>query len=260
MRRWYGPELTFGSELSKRRGEFAILKYARNGSPLVTQWAPDGDALLGSYSFVDSQLGVLRATGYQPRVAGMIWVQGTGDASSLGVAESYADNLESLVDGIRDRYESPQMQFLFSQAHHGMDRPFVEALRARQREYASRDAHSVLIDIDDLVLKSDSVHYTSETQQELGFRFANAVIPEPYSAAFLSFLALVVALRGSRKRKSLIEAQRIAFFFLRILQETIHLVSRLGMTHSRLFSISDRAAAPQGLRVRSSTRFLGGGF
>lgn len=192
IRRWYGSELTFGSSLANRPGgNNAILKFARNGSPLGTKWHQEGEDLLGFYDFVDDHLEQLGNLGFEPRVVGMLWVQGTGDAFSQTLAGRYADNLTTMVSGIRDRYESPQMQFLFSQAHANMARNFVETVRQQQQEYAAGDPNSVLVNIDDLALSSDSVHYTSATQQALGFRFAAVAVPEPHLSSLIFFLISV---------------------------------------------------------------------
>ena len=204
VRRWFGPELTFGAALAKEDGNHAILKFARNGSPLVTKWAPDGEDLLGFYDHVDGGLQELRDAGWDPTVVGMIWVQGTGDATSLSAATNYGDNLTVMVDGIRDRYAAPNMRFVFNQLHaDATPLLYRDILRAGQAAFAASDANARMINVDDLTLKSDNFHYTPAATQAMGFRLAAAAIPEPANAIMIAAMGIAVVLRRrSSERQS----------------------------------------------------------
>ena len=199
IRRWFGPELTFGAALAAEPGNHAILKYARNGSPLITKWAPDGTALLGFYDHVDGGLRDLRDAGWDPRIAGMIWVQGTGDSYQLGPAEQYGENLTVLVDGIRERFALPEMKFVFNQLHAGAT-PLIYRSEVRQGQaaFAAADPNAIMVSVDDLPLKSDNFHLSSEALQTLGYRLAAAAIPEPAGVVTAGLIATVVVTRRRR--------------------------------------------------------------
>lgn len=190
IRRWYGSELTFGSELSQNRSNLAIVKFARSGTPLSTQWTIGSSLRQQFFDFTSSSLDELRLMGHEPRVAGMIWVHGTGDSSTLSAATNYKNDLKQFVDEIRSTFDSPKMQFLYNQVHLGLNRRFVNDLRQSQLEYLSIDPYATMINIDDLTLQSDQVHFTSQTQQILGQRFAAVAVPEISALTSLCLMTL----------------------------------------------------------------------
>ena len=183
IRRWYGAEMTYSFGIDYQADQ-AILKFTRDGTSLHTNWAPTGNSRQAFYNYVDQELAALEAMGHTWRITDMIWIQGEGDAKSAEAAEAYDERLFQFTTEIRSRYSSPTMRFKYNLAHQNLDRGYTSQLRQSQRDYLLLDPYSYMIDIDDLTLKSDSVHWTSETLQTAGFRFA--AIPEPnLSFAFL---------------------------------------------------------------------------
>ncbi|HMP80509.1 MAG TPA: sialate O-acetylesterase [Pirellulaceae bacterium] len=201
IRRWYGPELTFGKLFTEQapQRQLGIIKFARNGTALHSNWSPTGNTRASFYNFVDSSLASLAAQNYTPVIRGMVWVQGEGDANILANAVAYGDRLAEFVDEIRDRYHAPDMMFLFNQAHINLSRPYTAQLRDSQAAFAQAAHRTWMVNIDDLSLKSDWVHFTSETQQQLGYRFASiAAIPEPSTA----WLWIGAGLMGGSARRT----------------------------------------------------------
>lgn len=201
IRRWYGSELTFGAEMTRNTSQLGIIKFARNGTPLQTQWAVGSNLRQQFFDFASASLDELRVMGYEPRVAGMIWVHGTGDTGSLAAATNYKDDLKILVDEVRETFGSPQMQFLYNQVHQDLNRAFVSEIRQSQADYLALDPYATMINIDDLPLQSDQTHFTSFTQQVLGQRFAAVAVPEPSGLACLGLLAIVGGVQRARRQR-----------------------------------------------------------
>ena len=194
VRRWYGQEMTYGHAVADR-GNQAIIKYARSGTSLHTEWAEDGAQRLAAFEFVDSQIAELENLGHTVKVTSMIWNQGEADSGSLINAEVYAENLQNLYDDFRARYNAPNLKIIIPQLHVNLNRGAVQLAREQQQQFVSANRNAWLVDLDDLALGRDRVHYTSLTHQTVGFRMA--AIPEPTSMAWAP-LVLMVCWRRSR--------------------------------------------------------------
>lgn len=218
----FGPEVTFGATLADwtatnhPEDKIAIIKYAKGGSSLHTDWKADGTASATAdgaeykifQSTVTAGLAAFDAdnalSGYSTRIAGIIWVQGESDQ---GDYTRYAANLTTFITDIRANYGA-DLPFYFSalsdnrEANTGTG---FDGLRAAQAQVASSVTGAYLINTDDAayVIGSDGIHFTASGQQALGNAFARSVIasavPEPSSAATLAGLAAGLAFACRRK-------------------------------------------------------------
>lgn len=171
-RRWVGSELTFGdSLLDAGVTNAAIIKYAISGTSLDVDWAPGGDLRTGFYSFVDNSLAELASMGHAYNLAGFVWVQGSGDAQQLERSQNYDENLAQFIGEIEGRY-NPTTTIL-NRYHIDSDRPYVDELRASQRELADGDADVFVVNTDDLGLNNDNIHFQDSTDLEVGRRLAD---------------------------------------------------------------------------------------
>ncbi len=207
IRRWYGTELTFGHGLSQRYApqQLGIIKYGRNGTALYSDWSPSGVTRANFFAFVDKGLDELRGLGFKPNIIGLVWIQGEGDANTLSRATAYGDRLAEFVSTVRAHYNQPKISILFNQAHVQLARAYTPQLRASQAAYAASDPLAFMINIDDLWLKPDRVHFTSETLQVLGYRFSAASqipanIPEPSAGLLLLLATGTCSIRRSTRR------------------------------------------------------------
>ena len=177
---YFGPELSFGYALSTRDAPVAIIKTAANGTNLAEDWdvtpAPGSQGLYDwMMTKVTSSLQQLPAQ-YTPHLAGFVWVQGEGDAAVQMRAASYKANLLAFADKLRTDLGVPDLPFAFNQGHAGMARSFVNILRQQQYE-ASLAPNMHMINVDDLGLRVDQVHFDAYTHLEVGKRFADLFHP-----------------------------------------------------------------------------------
>jgi hypothetical protein len=169
---YFGPELSFAQAMERRLGEpVAIIKVAFNGTTLDWKWKPSRNVLYPI--LVDKVLSALATFPGDYTLSGFLWVQGEGDANLLYEAEAYGDNLQALHAAITEDIGS--MPFLYNQLHVNVARTFPEVVRENQASVQS--ANMWMVNIDDLSLGPDSVHFTTATHLELGRRFADMLLP-----------------------------------------------------------------------------------
>lgn len=178
----YGSELSFGNAMAARiPGKVAILKVAANGTSLATRWMPgqnDSEALYAwMIEKVNSSLDQLRGLGYQPTVAGFVWIQGEGDAGAQDRALAYGANLTTLVSALRTDLGVPNLPVVLNELHADVARVYRNEVRQGQRAAAAADPNMHIVNGDDLGLLSDSVHFLSTTHIEMGRRLADLLAP-----------------------------------------------------------------------------------
>ncbi len=196
----FGPEITFGRDLVDWINQHhpddrvAIIKYAKGGSSLHTDWKPDGTAASdndGPYyqrfqETVSAGLLALKAdpslSGLTPRLAGMLWIQGESDTDGK---YDYAANLNLLITDVRQTYGNIPVfisglslnQTVFTKGSAGARNAF-EQVRAAQKAVVKHSQACAFIDTDsaDFTVRPDGVHFDFAGQQALGHAFSAAAI------------------------------------------------------------------------------------
>ena len=177
--KYFGAELSFGQEMQRRTGSpVAVIKIAASGTSLYGHWLPSANNLYPTMlDKVHSSLDQLVAQGYTPSVSAMMWIQGEGDTLNLSASTAYEHNLLQLVSSIRTDLNVPELPFLYNQAHVRLGRPYTSQLRQSQASAEQAGANMHMINIDDLGLNFDSVHFQGPTHAEVGRRFADVLAP-----------------------------------------------------------------------------------
>jgi hypothetical protein len=205
----FGPEVSFGYTLHKLlpNDQIYLVKLGVNGSDLANSWKPDGTG--GNYNLFKSRVSAaiqdLTKDGKSPTVAGMIWMQGEGDAQNVATANAYAANLENLITHVRSDFNAPDMRFVIGRITTFYDTTPAggnATVRAAEVSVGTKFPNTAWIDTDDLERAYDG-HYGTQGQIDLGIRFANAIVtpePSPLCLAGTGLLA-VTACYCLRKRK-----------------------------------------------------------
>lgn len=197
----FGPEVTLGQRLAPFIEEqpgtaLAILKYAKGGSNLYSDWKAGGDATTtgdGTHyqtlqRVVRDGLAKLRAAfpAATVQLAGMIWVQGESDIDA-GSATSlaYGANLTQFIADARQTF-SPTLPFFFSRISGRQtvystpsdpDYANYLTLRDQQAQVAATVANAWLIDTDSsaITMNTDNLHFATAGQQFIGAAFADKI-------------------------------------------------------------------------------------
>lgn len=173
----FGPELTFAYELQERTGDrVAIIKTSQGASSLSGNWMPaNHDVYDWSIAKVQASLADLTAAGYEPNLAGLLWIQGEADASSVGWG-TYAENLATLFDAFRSDLGVDVPVYL-NLLHGGSKHVYRDQLRGEQLDFLRSYPNAFGCDPSGLPLGGDLEHYMAAGQLGLGRLFANLVAP-----------------------------------------------------------------------------------
>lgn len=198
----FGPEIPMARWLAGHYAErepdtrVAIIKYARGGTNLHTQWRPgDGAEYLVFKQTVAA--GIAALAGAYPEaditLDGMAWMQGEADCTNEH-APVYQGNLAAFAADVR--------------ANFGADMPFVigrlsvnqtnrqpgplATVMAAQSAVAAADPRSSLVDTDGFGLLGDNLHFDTQGNLDMGAAFAREL-------AYLSWMnaALIDASLGA---------------------------------------------------------------
>ncbi len=189
----FGPEVKLGYDLSRvfeqQTGtQLVIIKYAKGGSSLHTDWKAGGDATTtndGTFyrtfqRVVTDGLATLHAT-YPTdtiKLAGMVWVQGESDiVSTAANAAAYGANLTTFIADVRLTFDST-LPFFFSrisdQQTNYTANPNYATVRNGQAAVAANVTAAYMIDTDGAAfgMNADNIHFSAIGQQSLGAAFA----------------------------------------------------------------------------------------
>jgi hypothetical protein len=180
----YASELTFGRAMADALPDeqIAIIKVAQGGTDLQNDWHPSGENGTLYRTMIDHvalALSQLEEQGHDPLISGFVWVQGEGDANNVTKATEYEQNLNTLVSSLRSDWGVIDLPVVFNLLHINAAKPAtaLAAIRQSQTNVAANDPLALLVNIDDLSLKGDFIHFTSQTHLELGYRFADVILP-----------------------------------------------------------------------------------
>lgn len=174
----YGPEITFAYEVEQRTGnKIAVIKTSQGASSLSGMWLPSLHNIYDwSVAKIQSSLSDLTVAGYQPKLAGILWIQGEADASSLGW-NTYSENLTTLFDAYRTDLGQADLPVYLNLLHGGSKHVYRDQLRSEQLDFLSEYPNAFGCDPSALPLSADLEHYMAEGQLGLGRLFANLVVP-----------------------------------------------------------------------------------
>jgi hypothetical protein len=194
----YGPEITLGRDLSRlveaRTGNhLAIIKYARGGTNLHTEWKAGGDnSVTGDGAVYQTwqrvvRNGMSRLSDAFPEahidIAAWIWIQAASDLTSGEAASAaYEANQRAFIHDVRATIRPNLPVYLgkisdqqFAHADpQGPNYPFYLTIRAAQEAVAADTpgVHLFRADGPTYQVVSDGMHFTGATLQIMGSEFA----------------------------------------------------------------------------------------
>lgn len=180
---FFGPELSAARLIQDGQPEqnYVVVKVCTGGTDLANDWNPDDPESLYWVLFselVSVELALI-ADEQTPRIAGMLWMQGESDAQNAPDAAAYEDNLRAFITRFRDDHNVPSMPFVMGRIHGGTPNfilPFSDEVRAAQFAVASEDPLTTMVNIDDIPLFVDLLHFGTDATITMGERFAIAYL------------------------------------------------------------------------------------
>ncbi len=179
----FGPELGIAEYLATNYPDerFYIIKYAKGGSILETEWynAESGIAgylLTELVDFVNDGLDQIEAQGLTPKIIGMVWNQGESDAIWLPQSSRYYANQAGMVEYVRtafaDYASAKGIAFIDAGIHGGVWNAY-RSINLQKYQFSLTSPINFFIDISGLgftTLKDndDVAHYDSDCMLKLG--------------------------------------------------------------------------------------------
>ncbi|MCP4455535.1 MAG: sialate O-acetylesterase, partial [Planctomycetes bacterium] len=154
----FGPEIAFGHALSKAypSHRICIIKTAAGGTKLHTQWQPGMVMYRRLILNMNNALRDLEASNTPCDIAGMLWMQGESDSETTEMAHAYEANLRSLIADVRTQTKNASLPFVMGRISSSLlkETPWnfdqARIVQAAQEAAAAQDAHTYIINTDDL--------------------------------------------------------------------------------------------------------------
>ena len=179
----FGPELSAARRLAALhpRSAVAIVKLARNGTSLHTDWNPDRRNSLYHALLARTRhaLDALRSVATDVRIGGVFWMQGEWDADTLAHADAYGVRLQRFIARLRTDLDAPHLPVVIGRIRDvrrvSLWRPFSHVVRREQAEVAVADPFTHLVSTDALTIDPRSpVHFDTRGTVRLGEGFVKS--------------------------------------------------------------------------------------
>ena len=187
LKKSFGPEIFFGIEMAKIYPDDKLLFIKRSigGTSLYGCWNPDWTAenakvmdeedepkLYSDFqNYIQEVLKDYDPSEYE--FAGMLWVQGEADSKVTTAAKAYNQNLQRLIEGMRNFTYEPELPFIIFQVGSGKVVEGMEAVAKRIKNVAlipqNKNPNSEDYYPEYAPPKS---HYTYVGMKKIGQRFA----------------------------------------------------------------------------------------
>jgi len=186
----FGPEVgaAYALEAKYPTKSIRFIKLAVGGTGLAVDWDPEKSGSLYDKLIqqVHSALKDLRNNQFRFQIKAIFWMQGEQDSKDSRHPEhanAYGQNLNNLIDKFRNDLNHPELPFIFGRIHNklihakphaGLDFGQANVVRRAMAKVDSIEAHTVMINTDDLPLIADQIHFNTKGDLLLGNRFVQA--------------------------------------------------------------------------------------
>ena len=169
-----GPGVSFGRGMLHAVDQeitIGLVPCAVGGSPL-SRWEKGGD-------LYEATVQRTRQATKHGTLMGILWMQGEKDAKELALAKSYAKRLDAMILDFRREFEMPELPFVAAlpcvELAERDDRPGAQLVSESLKGLPRRVQHTATVDSTGLKSTGDQTHFSTQSQRELGRRYAEAM-------------------------------------------------------------------------------------
>jgi hypothetical protein len=168
-----GPGFTFGKMMAKKnpRAKIGLVPCAVGGT-LLSRWSKGGD--LYSNAVARAKIAMQHGT-----LKGIVWHQGENDSILEENAKTYEERLIKMIGDIRADLNAPELPFVVGQIGEFLytrkdptKTPYAKIINDALAEIPNKVANTACVKSKGLTHKGDEVHFDTDSQHELGKRFA----------------------------------------------------------------------------------------
>jgi len=169
--------LSFGKELSRLYGRkitIGLVPCAIGGSS-IEQWL--GDSTYRGVTLYSNFLQRARAASQTGMIKGLLWHQGESNAGVRSY-RNYKENLQAFFDRVRKDINQPDLPVYAGELGSYLlkaSNPNANAVNNDLHQLSTSYKNFHVISTGDLTCKSDTIHFDSRSQREMGKRFAKEV-------------------------------------------------------------------------------------
>ena len=173
----FGPELGLAQAMKEAERSALIVKYTAPGTALADYWcSPTTDGAGPGYVRL---LRTIRDAHLDPVTsyyAGICMMQGEADACNKEQAQNYGGNAMHFIHDLREALGNQATPFVMGKIHTSSFWPYGAEVQAMQDWVWVFAKPSIkLMETEDLALQTTNPHYDSQSEYELGLRFAEAL-------------------------------------------------------------------------------------
>lgn len=181
----FGPELVFAHRLAAAFPEHQIrlVKTSAGGTSLAIGWLPANQKIYARFTTnYLSAMADLEKSSNTVEVAGMLWMQGEGDADTIERAQAYEKNLGIMLADVREKTGRPNLPVVMGRISSSLLKKtpwnFEHApiVQKAQEAVAAKDPHTYLVQTDDLTTLKDNTHFETAGQLTLGERMSEQML------------------------------------------------------------------------------------
>ena len=178
---FFGPEMSMARTLVQGGvPNLGVFKVAYAGTHLAHDWKKGDHSMADAYDHFLRQLDIatdsLMAWNIPWKFIGMAWMQGESDASDYQWALDYQNNLSTFLADVRADIMAPDLPVVLGQIADGNSYPYTNEVRLAQQAVANADPLVTLVNLDDLEMETDNVHFLGQGIMSMGERFAESII------------------------------------------------------------------------------------
>ena len=170
-----GPGVSFGRgmlHVVDSEVTIGLVPCAAGGSAL-SRWEKGGDL------YETAVRRAREATKQGGKLMGILWMQGEKDAKDQALAKSYAKRLDTTILDLRREFGMPELPFVAAlpciELADRDDRPGAEIVSESLKELPRRVRNTATVDSAGLKSTGDQAHFSTQSQRELGRRYAEAM-------------------------------------------------------------------------------------
>lgn len=178
---FFGPEMTLARTLHENGVvNLGIFKIGYGATNLAQDWKKGDETGALLYEILMSELrsatDSLKRWEVPWKFIGMAWMQGETDGLESQWAADYEANLNEFIFNVRSDFNAEAMPIVLGKIANTGVRTYAGQVRAAQAAVADSDPLVELIDLDDLPIEADGIHFTTDGIMAMGTRMAQSIL------------------------------------------------------------------------------------